>query len=112
VKGSHESSYQHKEDGARAQDGASHQHDLQYIQRFSQWVQQLLTHRVVAVNSPILFPSVHTNLYVSYWCNLIKLSTQTQTDLIIILSSLFLHWKDLKLELLKQCKLKKKVVSY
>jgi hypothetical protein len=31
VKGSHESSYQHKEDGAWAQDGASHQHDLQYI---------------------------------------------------------------------------------
>jgi hypothetical protein len=29
VEGSHKGSHQHKENGARSQDGASHQHDLQ-----------------------------------------------------------------------------------
>lgn len=29
LEGSHEGTHQHKEDGARAQDGASHQHSLQ-----------------------------------------------------------------------------------
>lgn len=32
VEGSHKGSHQHKENGSRAQDGASHQHDLQQTQ--------------------------------------------------------------------------------
>ena len=38
VEGGDKRSYQHKKDGTRTKDGASHQHDLQQTQRRTRWV--------------------------------------------------------------------------